>query len=555
MHFTSASHLNRKTPPSTRCGTPRVTGSPWEFLLYGQGWATRPGICKVNIMYQAKLKLQSVATVIMMVLAVLGAARPVYGQTDGGVPKWDEPDAAGNAQIRLYFFWSVHCPHCLEAHPFVSALPEQYPWLLLEEREVSSDAGHALLYQRVAAAAGEEARFVPAFVFCGQMIAGYDHADTTGAQLVAALSACQVQTQAHYDALRSTAGQPAEGAPVQGGVPEGSSAGEVVVAPAAEAATVTLPWLGTVALARVSLPLFTVIVAALDAFNPCAFFVLMFLLSLLVHTNSRRRMLLIGGIFVLFSGLLYFLLMAALLNVFLWAGELRGVTMVAGLVAVGMALINIKDFVWFKRGPSLTIPEGAKPGLFQRMRTLVNAGRLPVMLASTVLLALAANSYELLCTSGFPMIYTRALTLHQLSQSAFYGYLALYNLVYVLPLLAIVALFAHRLGARKLTEAEGRALKLLSGTMMGQLGLLLIVAPERLNNPLVAVLLLFTAVAVTWIARKVAAGRFENRIFYRQTDTRPQTGQGMGTRKPSGKRRGHGRSSAGPRRQADVHPR
>lgn len=500
-------------------------------------------------MYQMKLKLHSVATVIMMVLVMLAAAKLVYGQTRAGPPVWDEPDEAGTAQIRLYFFWSVYCPHCLEAHPFVSALPEQYPWLLLEEREVSTNAGNAQLYQQIAAAVGEEARYVPAFVFCGQMMTGYDHASTTGAQLVAALSACQVQTQARYDALSATG----ERAP--GVIPGQFSAGEEAAGSKPEAGTVTLPWLGAVALESVSLPLFTMVVATLDAFNPCAFFVLMFLLSLLVHSSSRQRMLLIGGVFVFFSGLLYFLLMAALLNVFLWAGTLKGVTLVAGLLAVGMALINIKDFFWFKQGPSLSIPESAQPGLFQRMRTLVHAGRLPAMLASTVLLALAANSYELLCTAGFPMIYTRALTLHQLSQPVFYAYLAFYNVVYVLPLLAIVALFAQRLAARKLTEMEGRALKLLAGTMMGLLGILLIVAPERLNNPLIALLLLLAAVAVTWAGMKLLAGPLDQQRLHGQANAQLQTRATREPKQHTSKPGGQHKRRAGHGRRADVHPR
>jgi hypothetical protein len=494
-------------------------------------------------MYQMKLKLHSVATVIMMVLVLLGAARAVYGQAPADAPVWDEPDEAGNAQIRLYFFWSVHCPHCLEAHPFVSGLPEQHPWLLLEEHEVSNSVDNALLYQRVAAAVGEEARYVPAFLFCGQMLTGYEHASTTGAQLVAALSACQVQTQARYDALNASRVEPTASEQTQ----QVRTVAGIDAASEPEGATVTLPWLGAVSLESVSLPLLTVVVAGLDAFNPCAFFVLMFLLSLLTYTGSRGRMLLVGGIFVFFSGLLYFLLMAALLNLFLWAGTLKGVTLIAGLLAVGMGVINVKDFFWFKQGPSLSIPEGARPGLFQRMRTLVNAGRMPAMVASTVLLAIAANSYELLCTAGFPMIYTRALTLHQLSQPAFYAYLAFYNVVYVLPLLVIVVLFAYRLAARKLTEGEGRALKLLSGTMMGLLGVLLIGAPERLNNPLVALFLLLAAVSVTWAGVKLSGGRFDSHRTQRQEGVQLQTEHMRAAKQPAGKRRAHSR------RRADVH--
>jgi len=109
------------------------------------------------------------------------------------------------------------------------------------------------------------------------------------------------------------------------------------------------------------------------------------------------------------------------------------------------------------------------------------------MLVSTVLLAIVANSYELLCTAGFPMVYTRSLTLADLESWQYYAWLAAYNVIYVLPLLAIVAVFVKTMGARKLTEAEGRLLKLISGFMMLGFGLLLLVAPNMLTNALASI--------------------------------------------------------------------
>ena len=162
------------------------------------------------------------------------------------------------------------------------------------------------------------------------------------------------------------------------------------------------------------------------------------------------------------------------------------VTAGAGWLAVLIALINIKDYFWFKQGVSLSIPEAAKPGLYQRMRGLLKADNLPALTLGTIALAVAANSYELLCTAGFPMVYTRLLTLAGLPPAAYYGWLALYNVIYILPLLAITLAFTFTLGARKLSEAEGRFLKLVSGLMMFGLGLLLVLKPEVLNHPDIA---------------------------------------------------------------------
>jgi len=156
----------------------------------------------------------------------------------------------------------------------------------------------------------------------------------------------------------------------------------------------------------------------------------------------------------------------------------------------------MKDYFFFKQGISLSIPDAAQSKLFQRMRNLTQAGQWPAMLAATVVLAIAANSYELLCTAGLPMVYTRVLTLNNLSPLQYYLYLGLYNLIYIVPLLLIVAGFTLTLGRKKLSEQEGRLLKLLSGAMMLGLGGILLAAPDLLNNMWVSIAVVLGAIAI-----------------------------------------------------------
>lgn len=388
---------------------------------------------------------------------------------------WVEADVAGQPQVHLYFFWSARCPHCLEARPFIETLAEQHAWIKLHSLEISGSRDNLRRYVDMAAGLGQEARSVPAMIYCGHMQVGWGTARTSGADLLAQLTACREQ----------------------------AARGQLLPALAPGATTLQLPLLGALDAASLSLPVLTVLIAGMDAFNPCAFFVLLFLLSLLVHQQDRRRMLLIGGVFVLFSGLMYFAFMAAWLGLFRVMGSLPWVTAAAGVLAALMGVINIKDFFAFRQGITLSIPDARKADIFRRGRNILAAGSFPAMLAATVLLATAANFYELLCTAGFPMVYTRLLTLHEPSGAKHLLYLALYNVVYVLPLLAIVLAFVGTMGARKLSEREGRLLKLLSGLMMLGLGLLLLAAPERLGNLGVALGLMAGAGGLTWLAARL----------------------------------------------------
>ncbi len=463
--------------------------------------------------------IATLALVLCLIASVLlGLTNSVQAQSPSDDEiTWYSLDENGVANVDLYFFWSESCPHCQHAHPFIMSLPDELPWLRLHAMELHAAPENTELYIKMAEAVGQQAQYVPAFIYCGKMEAGYDEHETTGEALKQELIACQAmaqeelapQTSESDDALAAVGAMDDAGSnPVAG---EPSSADIAALGAAALSVeesgnTIPVPFVGSVSVASLSLPALTLLIAGVDSINPCAIFVLMFLLSLMVHAQSRSRMLLIGIVFVIFSGLIYFVFMSAWLNVFLWVGELRIITLLAGLVAVAIALINIKDFFWYKQGVSLSIPEGAKPGLYARTRSLVQAGSLGAMLASTALLAVAANSYELLCTAGFPMVYTRILTMADLPTPVYYAYLAAYNIVYVIPLLTIVVVFTAFLGSRKLGEQEGRALKLVSGLMMLMLGLVLVFAPEQLSNMGVSLGLvfgaLFLAIVIIVVDRK-----------------------------------------------------
>lgn len=398
-----------------------------------------------------------------------------YGRADDGTPT-----------VKLYYFWSPTCPHCQAAKPLVESLPERLPWVELVSLSVKDNPQNARFYYDTAKSIGAEALSTPGFLFCRQAEIGYDTAETTGAYLVQQLEACRAKILADPAAMN---------APVASVAANGAAAGKAGLA----GPEVVVPMLGKVGAETWSLPVLTLVLAGVDAFNPCAFFVLLFLLSLLVHAKSRTRMLVVGGTFVLISGLAYFAFMAAWLNMFLIAGELRIVTVAAGLLALTIGAINVKDYFYFKQGVSLSIPESAKPGLYKRMRGIATAGSFGPMMASTVLLAIVANSYELLCTAGFPMVYTRALTLANLEPWQHYAWLAAYNVIYVIPLLVIVLVFVKSMGSRKLTEHEGRALKLVSGYMMGAFGAVLLFAPGWLTNAFSSLLVLGVALVAAVI--------------------------------------------------------
>jgi glutaredoxin len=352
-----------------------------------------------------------------------------------------EPPAAKN-QEALIVFVRDGCPHCAAAKSYLAELVEQRPDLRIVYRPIDHDPAakeelRALFRREHLGSPG-----VPAFLYGDRVVVGFHDAESSGPKILALIG-------------------PA--------------------APTRHADQVESGMFGTLSASRLGLPLFTLALGLLDGFNPCATWVLLFLLSLLVRLQDRRRMALVAGTFVLASGAVYYAFMAAWLNVFLLVGMSATLRWLLGSVALLIGAVNVKDFFAFGQGPSLSIPAAAKPGLYARTRAVLNAEALPASLFAVAALAVVVNFIELMCTAGFPAIYTAVLTQQQLSPATYYAYLGLYIVGYIADDTLMVAVAVIMLGSHKLTERAGRWLKLLCGLVMLALGMVMLIRPEWLR--------------------------------------------------------------------------
>jgi hypothetical protein len=347
---------------------------------------------------------------------------------------------------KLLFFWAKGCSHCERAGEYLERLRDRHPTLQIESVEVRDDPVGRRRFFGTMAARGVVTPGIPAFVIGDSLEIGFVEGVTE-------------------DAIERHLGAPRQGPVVSGEErPEG----------------VQTEHFGWIDASKLGLPLFTIALGLLDGFNPCAMWVLIFLLATLAGQGDRTRMAVTAVTFVAVSGLMYFAFMAAWLGVFLAVGITRPVQLVLGAVALGMGSVNLKDFFSFGRGPSLAIPDQAKPGIYARVRKLLREHSLLASLASVTVLAVLVNCVELLCTAGLPAVYTAVLAGRGLSMLARFAYLALYNVAYVLDDSIMVAIAVVTLNRQKLTETGGRWLKLVSGSVMIVLSALLILRPEWL---------------------------------------------------------------------------
>jgi len=201
---------------------------------------------------------------------------------------------------------------------------------------------------------------------------------------------------------------------------------------------------------------------------------------MLVNVKSRKRMIIIAGTFVLVSGVVYFAFMAAWLNLLFIIGISRNIQILIAALAITVGSINRKDYFVFKKGLTLGIPEASKSGLYHKVRNIVQAENITAALLGVIAVAVLVNLLELICTAGLPVIYTHVLTIQQLQPMEYYSYLLLYNLAYIFDDALMVSVVVFTLHKYKVTEQQGRWLKLISGSFIIVLGIMLLLIPEYL---------------------------------------------------------------------------
>lgn len=353
----------------------------------------------------------------------------------------------------FYFFYSYKCPHCVEAHPFIDKLKKEYPDIIFKDLEVMKVLENRELFKKMIGKLGIQGGGVPTFIFNGKFVVGFQagHHDKLIREMIDMNMSDHKKENCQSEDCKEC-----------------------------KENMIDIPILGKIDAKMVSLPSFTFIIGLLDGINPCAMWVLMFLLTLLVNAKSRKKLIMVGTVFVVSSGFVYFLFMTAWLNIFTFMGVSQYVTIGLGIIALLMGLINIKEFFFFKKGISLMIPEKAKPKLFEKMRKIMNNSSFLISFIGTVTLAFFVNLIELGCTIGLPAIYTRVLSIQEISTSVKYFYMALYNAYYVIPLAVIVALFVFTMGKYRFEEKHAKVLKLISGTLMITLGAILVFKPDLL---------------------------------------------------------------------------
>lgn len=373
----------------------------------------------------------------------------------------------------LYYFWA-YCPLCTEPDENLVRFQE-YP-VSIEIYEVVYNSENLEYFNQVRAELGIDMVIFPIFIYNDQYWIG--DSDATLEDVATAI-------KRSFDES----------------VAEGSQT------------VIQVPFVGEIDLLSSPVLLATVIIAFLDGFNPCSFFVLTFLLAIIVHSASRKRILLVGLTFLIVTSLVYGLFMLGALNIMLIASQLFWIRNLVAAIVVILGILAIKDYFAFKEGLSMSIPDSYQSKYYSQVRKVLYSQSLIPMIMATALMALGIALVELPCTAGFPFIWSGIIAGLDFSTAEYFFLFALYLIIYFADEFLIFLLALLKMRTVKLTEESGRFLKLVAGSLMLVLGLVLVVRPvlmESLRGMVVAFGASFMLILILYGIRKYALKRLKN---------------------------------------------
>lgn len=376
--------------------------------------------------------------------------------------------------VNLYLFWGNGCPHCAHAKAALEPYVRKHNYISYKTFEVYYSPSNQTKMQAVGAALKLDASGIPFIIVGNKPYVGFS--DSTGEAIKERLEYCSVH--ACPDKIANIVGlatPPANDFSAHNDTPK--PAGSVQDEQNQPDNFVDLPLFGSINATDFSLPLLTVIIALFDGFNPCAMWALLFIITLLIGMNNRKRMWLYGTAFIAVSASVYFLFMVAWLNLFLFVGHIVWIRSVIGMLAIATGCYYLYDWHKQRSGCAITGQE-KRQQVFVRLRTIVKQERIWLGLGGVALLAAAVNIVELACSAGLPVLYTGILSGASLATWQYYAYMMLYILFFMLDDLIVFAIAMTTFKVIGIESKYARGVRLVGGIVMTVLGLLLLLAPQ-----------------------------------------------------------------------------
>ena len=376
--------------------------------------------------------------------------------------------------VTITLYRGEGCPNCAKLEEFFEELVAEVPQVEIVDYEVWQNDDNKERFREHAAELGTEAGSVPMTVIENRAWIGYSGPIT--------------------EDIRDAVDLVLAGEPVPAGIYGTPGAGtcdedELECAPDETGAEIDVPLIGTVSLDDQSLLVSTLIIGFVDGVNPCSLWVISVLLTIVVRTRSRRRVMAIGGMFLLVTAAMYALFIFGITKILDVVDMIGPVQIIVAVAAGIFGIVSVKDYFAFKKGLSFTISDSKKPGIYKRAREAAGHKSLVPALAATAALGVAVSIIETPCTAGFPVLWAGLLKANGVGFAESAILFLAYMVPFLLDELIVFGIAVFTMRATKLQEKHGEMLKLFAGVTMLALAAVMIISPEVMESPLNALLL------------------------------------------------------------------
>lgn len=375
--------------------------------------------------------------------------------------------------VNIYLFYSDTCPHCASEEKLLDSLKDKYDNIRIYMYEVGN-SDNAKLLEEVAKIKGTNVTGVPLTIIGDKVYKGYSDEDSKKRFMAT------IEYYSEYG-YRDLVGEYIGGIELPSyAVDENNIKLDKYIDDYTNY-KINIPLIGTVSTKNLTLPVIAVLIGLVDGFNPCAMWVLLFLISMLIGLKDRKRMLILGITFLMSSALIYLLFMIAWLNLASLLLSVNYVRLIIGLVALTGAVVNIYSYFKHRKDNGCNVVNDKKRNkIFTSIKKFTQEKSLLLAMLGVIVLSISVNIVELACSAGLPVMFIEILSMNNLTIIEEVIYIALYMLCFLLDDLVVFFIAVRTMEVTGISSKYGKISKLIGGILLLLIGILLIFKPSWL---------------------------------------------------------------------------
>lgn len=375
--------------------------------------------------------------------------------------------AKENDKITIYFFHGDGCPHCADEKILLKKL-EKEPNLIIKQYEVWYDENNQQLMEKVKEAFEINRNGVPLTIIGSTYFIGYRESleDTIKRAIDF------YRNNDYVDQVKLIKKGETDLNIVDRFSKEEEKSNQDL--------TIDVPIKGNLNLKDISIFSAAVVIGLIDGFNPCAMWVLLFLISVLLGMKNRKRMWVIGITFLLTSAVVYMIIMFSWLNIVVNIGTSILIQKLIGFVAIIGGIINLRSYLKSNDSGCQVVDDKKRKTIFKKIRQFTNEKNFFIAIIGVMALAISVNLVELACSAGLPVVFTQLLAINHVSGWEGFLYTLLYIFFFLIDDLIVFFIAMFTMNATGISTKYNKYSHLIGGIIMLIIGILLLIKPELL---------------------------------------------------------------------------